>query len=125
MILMKTLTKHRELIFQDLTARKDHPTAKMVFESVKGKADRISFATVYNSLEYLVEHGLINKLNMESESIRYDAFLENHSHLICRNCGKVYDVPSLSLNTNDVNFDELGFKVDRIDISILGRCLNC
>jgi len=122
---MKTLTKHRDLIFQDLMARKDHPTAKMVFESVKERADRISFATVYNSLEYLVEHGMVKKLNIESESIRYDAFLDNHSHLICKTCGKVFDVPSLSLNANDVNFDEMGFQVDRIDISVIGHCNQC
>lgn len=122
---MKTLTKHRDLILQDLMARKDHPTAKMVFESVKGKADRISFATVYNSLEYLVAHSLVNKLNIESDSIRYDAFLDNHSHLICRKCGKVYDVPNLALKTEDVNFNELGFQVDRIDITVIGTCHTC
>ncbi len=122
---MKTLTKHRELIFQDLSGRKDHPTAKMVFESVKGKAESISFATVYNSLEFLVDRGMVNKLNIESDSVRYDAFLEKHSHLICKSCGKVMDVPSLSLNEAAVNFEELGFKVDHIDITVTGRCSSC
>jgi Fur family peroxide stress response transcriptional regulator len=122
---MKTLTKHRDLVFQDLMARKDHPTAKMVFESVKGKADRISFATVYNSLEYLVVHGMVNKLNIESDSIRYDAFLDNHSHLVCKVCGKVSDIQGLILDSSGVNFDGLGFQVDRMDIAVIGRCTSC
>jgi Fur family peroxide stress response transcriptional regulator len=121
----KSLTKHRELIFQDLKSRVDHPTAKMVFESVRDKADRMSFATVYNSLEYLVEHGLVNKLNLESDSIRYDGFLNEHSHLVCKVCGKIQDVPSLALNTNEVKFDELGFKADRIDTTVIGHCQTC
>ncbi|BDA79372.1 transcriptional repressor [Leptospira kobayashii] len=120
---MKTLTKHRELVLQDLMERKDHPTAKMVFESVRSKADRISFATVYNSLEYLVDNGMVNKLNIESDSVRYDAFLDKHSHLICRSCGMVMDIPSVTLP--NLEFQHLGFEVEHVDINIIGRCQNC
>ncbi|TGK83298.1 transcriptional repressor [Leptospira montravelensis] len=121
---MKALTKHRELIFNDLRERKDHPTAKMVFESVRGKADKISFATVYNSLEYLVEHKMVNKLNIESDSVRYDAFLDNHSHLLCTECGKVLDVPPLKLS-DDADLQSLGFQVKHVDIVVTGTCSSC
>ncbi|MCT8332050.1 transcriptional repressor [Leptospira sp. 85282-16] len=121
---MKALTKHRELIFNDLRERKDHPTAKMVFESVRGKADKISFATVYNSLEYLVEHKMVNKLNIESDSVRYDAFLDNHSHLLCTECGKVLDVSPLKLS-DDADLQSLGFQVKHVDIVVTGTCSSC
>ncbi|XDD45196.1 Fur family transcriptional regulator [Leptospira sp. WS39.C2] len=121
---MKALTKHRELILQDLRDRHDHPTAKMVFESVRDKADKISFATVYNSLEYLVEHNLVNKLNIESESVRYDAFLEDHSHLICHSCGTVLDVPALQLSEK-TDWMGMGFEADHIDIVVSGTCATC
>ncbi|XDD52950.1 Fur family transcriptional regulator [Leptospira sp. WS4.C2] len=121
---MKALTKHRELIFNDLRERKDHPTAKMVFESVRGKADKISFATVYNSLEYLVEHKMVNKLNIESDSVRYDAFLDDHSHLLCTECGKVLDVPPLKLSA-DTDWQGLGFQVKHVDIVVTGTCSSC
>ncbi|MCG6142228.1 Fur family transcriptional regulator [Leptospira mtsangambouensis] len=121
---MKALTKHRELIFNDLKERKDHPTAKMVFESVRGKADKISFATVYNSLEYLVEHKMVNKLNIESDSVRYDAFLDDHSHLLCSDCGKILDVPPLKLSV-DTDWQGLGFQVKHVDIVVSGTCSSC
>ncbi|TGM82398.1 transcriptional repressor [Leptospira mtsangambouensis] len=121
---MKALTKHRELIFNDLKERKDHPTAKMVFESVRGKADKISFATVYNSLEYLVEHKMVNKLNIESDSVRYDAFLDDHSHLLCSDCGKILDVPPLKLSA-DTDWQSLGFQVKHVDIVVSGTCSSC
>ncbi|EKJ88642.1 Fur family transcriptional regulator [Leptospira meyeri] len=121
---MKALTKHRELIFNDLKERKDHPTAKMVFESVRGKADKISFATVYNSLEYLVEHKMVNKLNIESDSVRYDAFLDDHSHLLCSDCGKILDVPPLKLSA-DTDWQGLGFQVKHVDIVVSGICSSC
>ncbi|MDF3819186.1 transcriptional repressor [Leptospira sp. 96542] len=121
---MKTLTKHRELILNDLSNRHDHPTAKMVFESVKGKAEHISFATVYNSLEYLFQNKYINKLNIESDSVRYDAFLEDHSHLICKDCGMVLDVPPLKLNHNE-ELESLGFQIKHIDVTVTGICPTC
>lgn len=121
---MKALTKHRELIFNDLKERKDHPTAKMVFESVRGKADKISFATVYNSLEYLVEHKMVNKLNIESDSVRYDAFLDDHSHLLCSECGNILDVAPLKLSA-DTDWQGLGFQVKHVDIVVSGTCSSC
>ncbi len=121
---MKTLTKHRNLILQDLKQRNDHPTAKMVFDSVKEKAEKVSFATVYNSLEFLVSEGYINQLNIDSESGHYDACLDKHSHMICKACGKIYDIPQASLATN-TDFGNLGFQIEEIEVNIIGRCQNC
>lgn len=118
---MKTLTKHRELIFNNLLSRRDHPTAKMVFESTKDSVKRMSFATVYNSLEYLVQIGLVKKLNIDSESARFDAVLEPHSHLICSECGKIIDIPALKLAGED-GFDRLDFEVQDITINVIGKC---
>ncbi|MCZ8157984.1 MAG: Fur family transcriptional regulator [Leptospira sp.] len=124
-MLKKSLTKHRDLILQDLKVRKDHPTAKMVFDSVKEKAERISFATVYNSLEYLVAHGMVHKLNLESDSVRYDAFLDRHAHMVCQECGKIMDLPAMALQSESVNFEELGFAVDHVDVTVIGHCKTC
>lgn len=121
---MKALTKHRELILQDLKERHDHPTAKMVFESVRAKSNKVSFATVYNSLEFLVEKGFVHKLNMESESVRYDGLTENHSHLICDTCGSVIDVAAFQIN-GESNFKTLGFQVKNVDVIVSGICSRC
>ncbi|NCN10971.1 MAG: transcriptional repressor [Leptospira sp.] len=118
---MKTLTKHRELILQNLQDRRDHPTAKMVFDGTKDSVKKISFATVYNSLEYLVERGLVKKLNIDSDSARYDAILDAHSHLICSDCGKIIDIPALKLE-GDGDFEEYNFQAKEISINVVGVC---
>jgi Fur family peroxide stress response transcriptional regulator len=118
---MKTLTKHRDLILKNLQERTDHPTAKMVFDGAKSSVNKISFATVYNSLEYLVSAGLVKKLNIDSESARYDAMLDPHSHLICSECGKIIDIPALKL-AGDGNFDDYHFQAKEITINVIGRC---
>lgn len=118
---MRTLTRHRELVLRNLQERRDHPTAKMVFDATKDSVEKISFATVYNSLEYLVNAGFIKKLNIDSESARYDAILEPHSHLICSQCGKILDIPSLKL-AGDGQFERMNFLAEEVAINVIGRC---
>jgi len=121
---MKNLTRHRKIIFENMKSRLDHPTAKMVYDSARNLTDKLSFATVYNSLEYLVEAGLIKKLDISSESARYDAMLENHAHLICKSCGAVKDYPSKDL-VNLFKVDNFHYHTDDISITIRGICSDC
>ncbi len=121
---MKNLTRHRKIIFENMKSRMDHPTAKMVYDSARNLTDKLSFATVYNSLEYLVEAGLIKKLDINSESARYDAMLENHAHLICKSCGRVKDYASKDF-INLFKVDNFHFHSDDISITIRGTCTDC
>lgn len=121
---MKTLTRHRELILKNLQCRHDHPTAKMVFDSILTKSQSISFATVYNSLEYLFEKGMIQKLNLDSEGCRYDANLENHGHLVCKSCGQITDI-SVHHSLESIDFEPSSFIPENIHVEILGTCKNC
>lgn len=122
---MKTLTKHRRLILEDLKARYDHPTAKMVFDSIQKQTDKISFATVYNSLEYLVERGLVRKLDIESGSCRYDARIEHHSHFICKSCEKIIDLPSIEIKNCIPNSEGFHFVKEDVSLTIRGICSEC
>ncbi|WCL50473.1 Fur family transcriptional regulator [Leptospira sp. GIMC2001] len=121
---MKTLTKHRELIYNDLQIRRDHPTAKMVFDTAKNNVSKISFATVYNSLEYLVNQGMLKKVNINSDSARYDAVLEPHSHLICQTCGSIKDIPAMQLaDMSPIQSED--FQISDVIVNIIGYCKNC
>jgi Fur family peroxide stress response transcriptional regulator len=107
-----------------MKSRMDHPTAKMVYDSARNITDKLSFATVYNSLEYLVESGLIKKLDIDSESARYDARLESHAHLICKSCGAVKDHPNEEF-LQQMKISNFQFNTDDISITIRGNCLDC
>lgn len=122
---MKNLTKHRKLVLENLKMRYDHPTAKMVFDSIQQYTDKISFATVYNSLEYLVEQGLVRKLDIESGSCRYDAMIEHHSHFICRSCEKIIDLPSIDIKNCFPSLENFSFTKDDVSITIRGICNEC
>ncbi len=121
---MKNLTRHRARILESMKIRKDHPTAKMVFDTMKSETDAISFATVYNTLEYLVDNGLVKKLNIDAESCRYDGCVDNHAHLVCSKCGDVIDIPPVTI-AEKIRFDKYKFVPEEITISIKGRCGYC
>lgn len=122
---MKNLTRHRKIILENLKCRMDHPTAKMVYDSARHFTDKLSFATVYNSLEYLVSEGLIKKLDIDAGSARYDAMLDNHMHFICKSCGEVFDLPQVDLSHCILPDDRFSYESSEISVTIRGVCKSC
>ncbi|MFC4302273.1 Fur family transcriptional regulator [Cohnella boryungensis] len=86
------MTVQRQTIYDLLAAADDHPTASDIIERLKAGGHHFAYATVYNTLKYLTEEGLIHELKLEGDACRYDARTEEHQHIICTSCGKVDEV---------------------------------
>jgi len=70
-----------------------------VLERMRQSHDPISRATVYNTLELFVRHGLLKELQVEGSATVYDSNTEPHHHLFHEDSGKVSDLPhSMSLS---------------------------
>ncbi|MFT3828902.1 MAG: transcriptional repressor [Opitutaceae bacterium] len=85
-------TPQREIVYQVLLERRDHPTADELFARVKAKMPTISLATVYNCLETLVQCDLIKQVNFEREPTRYCSNLTEHAHFIDTATGQIIDI---------------------------------
>ena len=57
------LTPQRDAVYQVIREREDHPTASEIFEAARRRLPGISYATVYNSLRYLKEAGLVHEIS--------------------------------------------------------------
>jgi Fe2+ or Zn2+ uptake regulation protein len=77
------LTKQREVVLQVIREAHDHLTANEVFSTAKGLLPSISFATVYNSLRYLKEAGMIAEISFGHGASRFDRMTTRHDHAIC------------------------------------------
>ena len=86
------LTPQREAVFQVILEREDHPTASDIFEAARQRLPGISYATVYNSLRYLKDAGLVHEISFGDSASRYDGVMERHDHAICNQCGKLVDL---------------------------------
>jgi len=85
-------TPHREVVYEVILAKRDHPTAEEVFDRVKTQVPTISLATVYNCLVALVQCGLIKQVNFVREPTRYCPNLHQHAHFHDATTGEIHDV---------------------------------
>lgn len=86
------LTPQRLAILEYLENTREHPSAEDIYNALKERFPSMSFATVYNTLEVLVERGLVKELGIDPSKKRFDSFTHPHHHFICRKCGKILDV---------------------------------
>ena len=85
------LTRQREAILKVIQGREDHPTANEIFQAASLSLPGISYATVYNSLRFLKEAGLVLEISFGDGASRYDRETGRHDHAICNCCGKLVD----------------------------------
>ncbi len=85
-------TPQREVIYNVLLDKRDHPTADEVYVRVKSELPTISLATVYNCLETLVHCDLVRAVNFERGPTRYCPNLRPHAHFHDEQTGKTHDI---------------------------------
>jgi Fur family peroxide stress response transcriptional regulator len=114
-------TPQREVVYQVILEKRDHPTAEEIFARVKAPMPTISLATVYNCLDALVQCGLIKQVNFVREPTRYCPNLHEHAHFHDEKTGEIHDVAIPDDLTNRLR-DVLppGYVAEHIDLSFRG-----
>ncbi len=85
-------TPQREVVYEVILGKRDHPTAEEVFDRVKVIMPTISLATVYNCLDALVQNGLIKQVNFVREPTRYCPNLHEHAHFHDEGTKEIHDI---------------------------------
>lgn len=119
-------SKQREVILETVRRSCEHPTADMVYQEVKNELPNISLGTVYRNLNQLADSGEIRKITMDQGGDRYDKTLENHYHMYCQECGRVFDIPGDKFcDMNETISNITGHQILRHVILFLGICEEC
>lgn len=87
------LTAPRREIISILSRDLSHPGALDILHKVRRKAPQVSLSTVYYTLDILKKEGLIKELEFYDRDNRYDVNIESHINLICKECGRIDDLP--------------------------------
>lgn len=128
---MKKYSRQRELIYNSLKSRTDHPTAEKLYLDLKKKMPEIGIATVYRNLSELYEQGDIIKIKFKNGPDRFDGNTIPHIHFQCEKCQEIYDIfleqKEINKLDNDMQkiVEKIGGKLLTSEIKITGICPNC
>lgn len=87
------LTPQRLALVSLLAKDDSHPSADQIFARLREEHPTVSLATVYNTLDMLVELGEALTLDLNEGCTRYDVRRPAaHPHVVCRKCGRVADL---------------------------------
>ena len=120
------LTPQREAVLQAIRESDGHLTAGEVFEAARRRLPSISYATVYNSLNYLKDTGLISEINFGNGASRYDRETERHDHAICTECGTLVDFDiAVTPEVVRAAARKTGFRPESLHLTLRGVCPDC
>ncbi len=120
------LTHQRIEIFRAVASSVEHPSAEVVYKTVRAAMPTVSLDTVYRTLWLLTDLGLLTTLGPRQDSVRFDANLENHHHYLCVRCGLVRDFESTELNELRIpdSVNRFG-QVVSSHVEVRGVCAKC
>ncbi len=104
-----------------------HFGADDLFILMKNQKSSVSRATVYKTVELLVQCDLLSKRNFGDNMTRYESSFKKqvHDHLICMDCGRIVEFTNPKLkNLPDEIAENLGFDVESHSFNIFARCKN-
>ena len=86
-------TPQRIAVVEYVLKSKTHPSADDVLNHARKKCPTVSRATVYNTLNLLVEKGLLGMQTIKEGAVVFDPNIEKHHHFVDNETGDIYDIP--------------------------------
>lgn len=123
---MIRLTTQRQIILEELSKVKSHPTASEVYDMVRKRLPRIGLGTVYRNLELMSENGMILKLEVGGTQKRFDATTDAHYHIRCSCCGRVNDIDVPVIDSLvDAAAENSSYQILGHHVEFTGVCEKC
>ena len=128
------VTQQRLLVLQTLAKNSgSYMAAEDIYEVIKEGYPEIGLATVYRTLQLLLEMQLVDRINLDDGCVRYEIghifegdTKHSHHHLICRTCGKVLPFEDDLLEELERHIEEdTGFHVLDHELKFYGLCKEC
>ncbi|MBA2458518.1 MAG: transcriptional repressor [Gemmatimonadales bacterium] len=122
------VTRQRDLVAQVVFLSEEHLSVDEILRLLKEQGEAVGTATVYRTLEVLVESGLVRAHDFGEGFRRYEAMpaQTHHEHLICDRCGRVVEFQNERLERMlPIIADEHGYQHQRHRVEIYGVCADC
>jgi Fur family transcriptional regulator, peroxide stress response regulator len=118
-------TRQRRVVYSALAERFDHPTAEAIHRAARKRSPGMALATVYTTLDLLVEAGLAARVAGADGTAHYDARIDHHDHRRCLSCGRIEDVERDDRAPRLEPYQRPDFRAVDLRLEIVGYCSGC
>lgn len=121
------VTRQRLLVANALATAGRRLTADQLYRSLRRREPAIGRATVFRTLETLVDAGVARRLELDGHVYAYVACLPaHHHHIACTQCGRVDEIDEAYVTPIARRLArEMGFEIDDARLDFYGRCATC
>lgn len=111
-------TYQRVRVAEILMAAPTHMTAEQILAAIRQGGERVSKATVYNTLKVLAQRGLVRQIHLDPERSVYDSTIVPHHHFHDLETGELRDI-----DPNDIAFSRFptlpeGMEAEAVEVVI-------
>ena len=112
-------TRQRLTLGKLLFERGDrHVTAELLHEEAVGVGEKVSLATVYNTLHQFKNAGLLREIAIDGAKTYFDTNISNHNHFFIEDEERLMDLPGDSITVQGIPDAPPGMEIAHIDVVI-------
>ena len=95
-----------------------HVTAESLYEAASGVGEKVSLATVYNTLSAFCEAGLMREITVDGSKSYFDTNISDHPHFYWEDTAELTDAPAQELEIRRLPDVPEGAEIASVDVVI-------